>query len=105
MQNYKKSPINTLLDKDSVDENKCERDDEEDVGEVEDELGHMVLRAVSLHIPVSDANLERYFLNRQNMSNIEKLSTDHVQWSTVIVLHVLVVKTLTLAVHQALKYI
>ena len=51
----------TLLDKDSVDENKCERDDEEDVGEVKDELGHVVLRAVSLHIPVSDANLERYF--------------------------------------------
>ena len=48
----------TLLDKDSVDENKREGDDEEDVGEVEDELGHMVLRAVSLHIPVSDAHLK-----------------------------------------------
>ena len=39
------------------------------------------------------------------MSNIEILSTDHVQWSTIIVLHVLVVKALTLAVHQALKNI
>ena len=57
----------TLLDKDSVDENKREGDDEEDVGEVEDELGNMVLCAVSLHIPVSDANLKRYFLNQQDI--------------------------------------
>ena len=46
-----------LLDEDSVDKNEGEGDDEEDVWEVEDELGHVVLGAVPLHIPVSDPHL------------------------------------------------
>ena len=58
-----------LLDEDSVDENKGERDDEEDVGEVEDEFGHVVLRAVPLHIPVSDVHLEES-LNFRNLKQI-----------------------------------
>ena len=49
-----------LLYEDSVDKNEGEGDDEEDVGEVEDELGHVVFRAVPLHIPVSDAHLESF---------------------------------------------
>ena len=48
----------SLLDEDSVDEHEGERHDEEDVGEVEDELGHEVLGAVALHVPVGDPNLE-----------------------------------------------
>ena len=55
-----------LLYEDSVDKNEGEGDDEEDVGEVEDELGHMVLGAVPLHIPVSDAHL----ISLRNLQNI-----------------------------------
>ena len=50
----------TLLYEDSVDENEGEGDDEEDVGEVENKLGHVVLRAVSLHVPVSDSHLKMF---------------------------------------------
>ena len=57
-----------LLDEDSVDENKGERDDEEDVGEVEDKLGHMVLCAVPLHIPVSDSDLESLNFEKERES-------------------------------------
>ena len=46
-----------LLDEDPVDEDECEGHDEEDVGEVEHELGHVVLRAEPLHVPVRDADL------------------------------------------------
>ena len=64
----------TLLYEDSVDKNEGERDDEEDVGKVEDELGHVVLRAVSLHIPVSDTDLKTlsfgYLKRRANQQNI-----------------------------------
>ena len=47
-----------LLDEDSVDENKGERDDEEDVGEVEDKLGDIIFCAESLDIPVGDPHLK-----------------------------------------------
>ena len=50
----------TLLYEDSVDENEGEGDDEEDVGEVENKLGHVVLRAVSLHVPVGDSHLNTF---------------------------------------------
>ena len=50
----------TLLYEDSVDENEGEGDDEEDVGEVENKLGHVVLRAVSLHVPVGDSHLKTF---------------------------------------------
>lgn len=46
------------LDEDSVDEDKGERHDEQDVREVKDELWDEVLRAVPLHVPVSDPNLD-----------------------------------------------
>ena len=55
-----------LLYEDSVDKNEGEGDDEEDVGEVEDELGDVVLGAVPLHIPVSDAHL-KCLRNLQNI--------------------------------------
>ena len=46
------------LDEDSVDENKGEGYDEENVGEVEHELGDVVLRAIPLHVPVGNTHLE-----------------------------------------------
>ena len=48
----------TLLYEDSVNKDEGEGDDEENIREVEDKFGHVVLRAVSLHIPVSDAHLK-----------------------------------------------
>ena len=48
----------TLLYEDSVDKDEGEGYDEENIREVEDKFGHVVLRAVSLHIPVSDAHLK-----------------------------------------------
>ena len=50
--------IFNLLDKYSVDQNQSERNDEQDVREVEDKLAHIVLCAESLGIPVSNADLK-----------------------------------------------
>ena len=60
MNVHKGGKRETLLYEDSVDENEGEGDDEEDVGEVENKLGHVVLRAVSLHVPVSDSHLNTF---------------------------------------------
>ena len=48
-----------LLDEYAVDENQSERDDEEDVGEVENKLGDKLLRAIPFHIPVCYPNLQK----------------------------------------------
>ena len=50
--------IFNLLDKYSVDQNQSERNDEQDVREVEDKLAHIVLCAESLGIPVSNTDLK-----------------------------------------------
>ena len=46
------------LDEYPVYENERERHDEENVGEVEDELGDVLLGAVALHVPVGHADLK-----------------------------------------------
>ena len=49
--------MNHLLNKNPVNQDESERHHEKNVREVEHELGHVVLRAVALHVPVGYPNL------------------------------------------------
>ena len=55
--------LNDLLYKNPVHQDESERNNEEDVREVEDKLWDMVLSAEPLHIPVSNTNLHRASFN------------------------------------------
>ena len=79
--------LNVLLDEDPVDEDEGEGHDEEDVGEVEDELGDEVLGAVPFHVPMRYSNLEngkRVTLHRVSRFRrfVSVLSTGYPRYST-----------------------
>ena len=51
----------SLLDEYPVHQDKSERNNEKNVGEVEDKLGDIVLGTIPLHVPVGDADLEQNY--------------------------------------------